>query len=332
MTDSVFLGIDLGSTSTKMVAISGKEILHSTYLKNEPGLVKATGCKVKNCIDCYMNCSLAFIHSAIENFVMEVHLIRPGRSIKAAVLTGNQASHIPFLRDNIFPFRIMYITEILAHTAGVEFLYPTGEEHGIIIDIGGLDSKVILTKRNRKIASENPAATLEVVDFEMNDICAAGTGTYFENLANFFSGSLDEFSFWAEEGMRSTGQNLLSPRCGTFAISMLTRLQHLYSVEELAAAACRAQAKNIFNLASPFFRFHDYQTIYFQGGVASNAAMGMALEEVFNQSIQVPELSTVPGIHRIMGALGASYLAEKYWPVMNQKGFVNKINEYEKHT
>ncbi|MCK4747125.1 MAG: hypothetical protein KAT15_08825 [Bacteroidales bacterium] len=332
MTDTVFLGIDLGSTSTKLVAISGKKILHSIYLKNDPGLLKSTNCKGKACSACNMSCSLAFIRNTIDDFVKDIHRIHPGARIPAAVLTGNQASHIPFFRDDIYSFQIMYITEILAHTAGVEFLYPDGGENCMIIDIGGLDNKVILTKRNKKTISGNLVSTLEVVDFEMNDLCAAGTGAYFENITNFFHGTLDEFSSWALKGMRSQSHNLLSPRCATFANSMLTRLQHLYTVEELAAAACRAQALNIFNLASPLFRFHDYQSIYFQGGVASNAAMGEALEEVFKKTITVPELSTVPGMHKIIGALGASYLAEKYWPLVDQNGFANKIKEHEKQT
>jgi activator of 2-hydroxyglutaryl-CoA dehydratase len=73
---------------------------------------------------------------------------------------------------------------------------------------------------------------------------------------------------------------------------------------------------NIFNLASPVLRFHNSNIIYFQGGVASNAGMFEALKELFRMKIVVPELAAIDGIYKIMGAIGASHLAEQYWPII----------------
>ena len=62
------------------------------------------------------------------------------------------------------------VTEIKCHARGVSELYPQART---IVDIGGQDSKVIKLDQHGK-----------VIDFTMNDKCAAGTGKFLQVMAN----------------------------------------------------------------------------------------------------------------------------------------------------
>ncbi len=84
------------------------------------------------------------------------------------------------------------VSEIACHAKGAHFLYP---EAGGVIDIGGQDSKAILLGTNGA-----------VIDFAMNDKCAAGTGRFVSMVATLLGRSLESFAELAAEVARQSGK------------------------------------------------------------------------------------------------------------------------------
>jgi len=143
MTKPLFAGIDVGSTTTKIVLLEdGRIITHE---------IAATGADSRRTVD-------ALLVAALE---------RCGRSrsqIAAAVSTGYGRRRVEFARRNI--------SEITANSLGVAMLLDNSQPPRTVIDIGGQDSKVIAL---------DDAGILR--DFAMNDKCAAGTGRFLEVMA-----------------------------------------------------------------------------------------------------------------------------------------------------
>ena len=100
------------------------------------------------------------------------------------------------------------ITEITAHAKGVQFFFPDAHS---VIDIGGQDSKAIVISKK----SGN------VIDFQMNDKCAAGTGRFLEVMAHALEVSLDEIGKLALESNKPAS---ISSTCTVFAESEVISL------------------------------------------------------------------------------------------------------------
>ena len=100
------------------------------------------------------------------------------------------------------------ITEITAHARGVQYFFP--DVHSII-DIGGQDSKVIIISPK----------TRKVLDFQMNNKCAAGTGRFLEVMANALGVPISEFGALA---LRSSKPEPISSMCTVFAESEVISL------------------------------------------------------------------------------------------------------------
>ena len=82
------------------------------------------------------------------------------------------------------PFANEVVTEITCHAKGANYYFPNART---IIDIGGQDSKVIKVDGNGN-----------VLDFVMNDKCAAGTGRFLEVMARTLEIDLEEMSAFSE--------------------------------------------------------------------------------------------------------------------------------------
>lgn len=180
------------------------------------------------------------------------------------------------------------VTEITCHALGAHYLNPGTRT---IIDIGGQDSKAI------KVNSENG----EVLDFIMNDKCAAGTGRFLEKVAQLLELSLDELGDYA---VRSSHPVEISSQCVVFAESEVISLKMKgYRKEDIAAGIHFANARRIKSLLR---RVGFDQDIVFTGGVSHNQGMKKALEEVIGVPIVQPSLDTT-----FTGALGAAITAAK---------------------
>lgn len=175
--------------------------------------------------------------------------------------------------------------EISCHAQAASFLFP---DIGTLIDIGGQDSKIVFFKDGYPVA------------FNMNTVCAAGTGSFLDHQAARLGLPIEEFGKMA---LRSRSPAQIAGRCGVFAESDLIHKQQLgYRKEDLVAGLCLALASNyITNVA----RGQPVKPrVVFQGGVAANQGMVWALEKKLGLSI------TVPPHHKVMGAWGAALLAK----------------------
>jgi predicted CoA-substrate-specific enzyme activase len=160
-------------------------------------------------------------------------------------------------------------------------------EIGGLIDIGGQDVKVI------RLNGEG-----RVIDFAMNDRCAAGTGRFFEVMAHALGVGLDEFVALAIAAPRAA---TISSMCTVFAESEVIGLvAEGVPKEEIVAGIHEAVASRTASLAS---RVRIEGKIGFVGGVAKNEAMRTALRKAMKAEIVVPPHP------QMVGALGAALIA-----------------------
>jgi len=187
--------------------------------------------------------------------------------------------------------------EITAHSVAVIDLFP---EAKTIFEIGGQDSKVIVLRDG------------VTVDFAMNTVCAAGTGSFLDQQAARLGISIEEFGNFALKANHSVR---IAGRCTVFAeTDMIYKQQMGHSVEDIVAGLCDSLVKNYLNnvcrgkeILSP---------IVFQGGVAANRGIQKAIERELETSLIIPEHFDV------MGAIGAAKLVKKAKPTRTQfRGF-----------
>jgi predicted CoA-substrate-specific enzyme activase len=179
----------------------------------------------------------------------------------------------------------LVINEITAHAAGGTHFYPDTES---IFDIGGQDSKFIQLSDGA------------VTDFEMNKVCAAGTGSFIEEMSELLG--LDIVGEFEREALRSRAPSDLGERCTVFMSSELLRRQREGSRrEDLAAGLCYSIVHNY--LSRVVGRHPIGNEIVFQGGVANNASVVAAMENVTGKQIRVHPYNEVAG------AVGVALLA-----------------------
>ncbi len=176
--------------------------------------------------------------------------------------------------------------EITAHAIAVIDFLP---ESKAIIEIGGQDSKVIVLRNG------------VVVDFAMNTVCAAGTGSFLDQQAARLGISIEAFGDLA---LKANHPVRIAGRCTVFAeTDMIHKQQIGHSIEDIVAGLCDSLVKNYLNnvcrgkeILSP---------IVFQGGVAANRGIHKALERELEVSLIIPKHFDV------MGAIGAAKLVKK---------------------
>ncbi len=185
-------------------------------------------------------------------------------------------------RDSI-PDADTQITEITCHARGARVLAP---DVRTIIDIGGQDSKVI--KLDEDGAVEN---------FVMNDKCAAGTGRFLEMMANTMEMDLDRF---CTEGLKWKHEVKISSMCTVFAESEVVSLvADDTPVPDIIHGLDRSVGIKVSSLSK---RVKGEPPYLMTGGVAKNAGVVAAIEEVFEEPIQTSDES------QLCGALGAALL------------------------
>ena len=176
------------------------------------------------------------------------------------------------------------VTEISCHARGAHMLFPGTRT---VIDMGGQDTKAI------KISAEG-----DVIDFCMNDKCAAGTGRFLVGAAEVLGLGLDEIG---EISLKGTKPVRLTSVCTVFVESdILSHLAQNKQVEDILAGVHEAIATRTIGLVR---RVGMDPEITFTGGVARNIGMVRALEV----KLGAP-LNASPEAH-YCGALGAALYA-----------------------
>ena len=186
------------------------------------------------------------------------------------------------------PYADKMITEITCHAMGAVWIFDNKDM--TIIDIGGQDVKGIAVDTDGTVKT-----------FAMNDKCAAGTGRFFESMANAFEMSLEEFS-----KLSLTAENVIpiTAQCTVFAESeVITLVGEGKPQNEIAAGIQQAVAKRCFVMAK---KAGAKDAITLTGGCAKNQGLKAAIEKVLR--MKVIELKIDP---QLMGALGAAEYARQ---------------------
>lgn len=185
------------------------------------------------------------------------------------------------------PFADKSVTEITCHARGAAHLFPGT---GIVLDIGGQDSKVISIDRH----SGRPGM---VQDFIMNDKCAAGTGRFLQVLSGILDMSLEEMGRAAASGNPAA----ISSMCAVFAeTEIVGLLASGRAPEDIVAGVYLSIVRRMCALARRI-PMHDECT--FSGGLANTPAFCDMLSEELGVPVNIPETP------QSTGALGAALIA-----------------------
>ena len=197
--------------------------------------------------------------------------------------------------------------EITAQATAAIYIDPKVDT---IFEIGGQDSKYI--------SIDNGV----VVDFEMNKVCAAGTGSFLEEQAEkmdvSIKGEFGALALSSEEPVR------MGERCTEFIESDLVHHQQRGAQkDDLIAGLSYSIVQNYLNRVVGDRRIGN--RIFFQGGTAFNKGVIAAFEKVLDKEIIVPEN------HDVTGAIGVAILAmeERTWERSGFKGFDLSQRRYE---
>ena len=199
--------------------------------------------------------------------------------IRYVVGTGYGRVRVPFADEDV--------SEITCHARGVHWVAPTVRT---VIDIGGQDCKVVaLDARGR------------VLDFVMNDKCAAGTGRFFEAMARVLDCGLEGL---AELSLQSEKPATITSQCSVFAESeVITLVNEGVEVVDIAAGIHASIASRLSSLVR---RVGLVEEVALSGGCAKNRGLVKALSEKLEVSIR-----PLPVDPQIAGALGAALVARE---------------------
>jgi predicted CoA-substrate-specific enzyme activase len=219
-------------------------------------------------------------HRRLAYRVMEEALERANISfdeVSYIVATGYGRINVPFADKQI--------TEITCHAKGVSSLFPTVR---VAIDIGGQDAKAIKISDGR------------VIDFVMNDKCAAGTGRFLEVIAETLGLKLEELG---ETSMKSKSKVNISSTCTVFAEQeVVSRIADGADIEDIVAGIHDSIASRIYRMAE---RLKIERDVVITGGVAKNIGVVKAMEDYLGFPALVPEEPL------LTGARGAALLGKE---------------------
>lgn len=199
-----------------------------------------------------------------------------------------------------------FINEIISQATSIGRLFP---EVRTIIEIGGEDSKLI------RLEKDPSSGETRLVDFEMNSICAAGTGSFLDQQARRIGVPIEKE--FGEMALRSVDPPRIAGRCSVFAKSDMIHHQQIATpLHDIVAGLCFALARNY---RSNLARSKEILSpVVFSGGVAANAGMVRAFREVLGLS-EVELI--IPEHHASMGAIGAvMYARENKMDIDNYAG------------
>ncbi|MCK8824614.1 acyl-CoA dehydratase activase [Fuchsiella alkaliacetigena] len=175
--------------------------------------------------------------------------------------------------------------EITAHAVASSHIVPDVQT---VLEIGGQDSKITILRNGI------------VVDFAMNTVCAAGTGSFLDQQASRLGVPIEEFGDLA---LKSENKVRIAGRCSVFAESdMIHKQQMGHSLEDIIAGLCEALVRNYLNNVGQGKEI--LAPVVFQGGVAANVGIKKAFEEALETEV------VIPTHYNVMGAIGAALLAK----------------------
>ena len=223
--------------------------------------------------------SVLSAQAALDEAVAQVPDLKSAKNLAYLVGTGYGRNKVPFADENI--------SEISCHAMGVHVADPSVRS---IIDIGGQDVKGIAVDTDGT-----------VLNFAMNDKCAAGTGRFFEAMAKAFEMDLTEFSKLA---LRAKNVIPITAQCTVFAESeVISLVGEGKPMDEIAAGIELSVAKRCFVMSK---KAGAVDRITLTGGCAKNEGLKAAIEKVLK--LKVIDLPVDP---QLIGAIGAAEFARQ---------------------
>ena len=254
-----YVGIDVGSVTTKVVVID-----EEGNPLGKPVYIRTQGQPIKA-----IQQGIAMIR---EDLPKNIEIRGAGTTGSARYLAGVMIG-ADVIRN-----------EITAHAVAALRFNP---DVNTIIEIGGQDSKIIILRSGL------------VVDFAMNTVCAAGTGSFLDRQAERLGIPIEEFGALA---LKAKTPVRIAGRCTVFAESdMIHKQQMGFSVEDIVAGLCEALVRNYLSNVAKGKKI--LPPIVFQGGVAANIGIKYAFQRALGCEVLVPPY------HHVMGAIGAGLLA-----------------------
>jgi len=257
-----YIGIDIGSISTNVIAIDeDRKLIARSYLRTAGRPIEAVRQGIKE------------IGEEIKDYV-EV----------AGVGTTGSGRYM--IGDLVGADAVR--NEITAQATGTAHYDP---EVDTIFEIGGQDSKYISLEKGA------------IVDFEMNKVCAAGTGSFLEEQSERLDINIKgEFS---EIALSSECPACLGERCTVFMESDVVHNQQIgVDKSDIVAGLSYSIAQNYLNRVVGDRKIGN--KIYFQGAVANNQGVKVAFESILEKKIHLP-----PNFD-VTGAIGAAILAQEH--------------------
>lgn len=264
MKDEFYLGVDVGSVSTNLALLTPDgEVRQAIYLRTmgEPIRVLQAG--------------LAQLHAWLtargtgQARILGCGATGSGRQLAGAVLGADVIKN-----------------EITAHAVAALASVP---DVRTVLEIGGQDSKIIIIRDG------------VVIDFAMNTVCAAGTGSFLDRQAARLGVDIADFGQLA---LTARAPVRIAGRCAVFAESdMIHKQQMGHTPADIAWGLCQALVRNYLNNVG---KGKDIKPpVVFQGGVAANSGIVKAFAEALGAR------PAIPAYHDCMGAIGAGLLARE---------------------
>lgn len=256
-----YLGVDIGSISTKGVIIDSNNKIIASSYLYTEGSP--------------INAVKKLIHELKSQINLDKYIV------VSVGTTGSARKLIGTILD-----ASVVKNEITAHAVGTTSIYPNVRT---IFEIGGQDSKIIIL--DNKI----------VIDYAMNTLCAAGTGSFLSSQSKRLGIDVKDFGRIA---LTSKNPVDIAARCTVFAESDLVhKAQMGHKKEDIIAGLCKAVVSNYLNNVGKGKKIKP--PIVFQGGVSKNIGVVKAFENACGEDIIVDSNS------HLMGALGVAILAKK---------------------
>ena len=256
-----YLGIDIGSTTTKYALIDANHnLIHKSYVHTRGKPIEVT-----------------------QELLKQLSDVLGGRVEIVGVATTGSGRYVvgDFLNADLS------IDEITAHAQGA---VETDPKVDTIFEIGGQDSKYI------SLVNTHP------LDFDMNKVCAAGTGSFLHELANKYG--INIVGEFQDIALSSRAPVKLTDRCTVFMESdLVSYYQKGASREDLMAGLCYAIVHNYLNRVVGKRKIG--QRIMFLGGPSLNKGVVAAFENVLGRGL------LVPANREVLGAYGAAICVQQ---------------------
>ncbi|MCJ7521508.1 MAG: acyl-CoA dehydratase activase, partial [Dehalococcoidia bacterium] len=291
----LYMGIDIGSVSLNIAIIDERvNLLESVYQRTK-------GQPIPALLDVFNN------------------LIKDFPYIDGVIATGSGrdlvAETLGVEKEN----------EILTQGRAVTYFHP---EVRTVIEIGGQDSKLIFLEPDERKGGS------VIVDHALNEICAAGTGSFLDQQAYRLGISIDrEFG---ELALKAQKPATIAGRCSVFAKSDMVHLQQEGTPkEDIVAGLCYALARNYISNLGKGKKFK--KPVAFQGGVAANKGVSRAFEDLLE--LEKGEL-IIPEHFFVTGALGSAIVAreretctplELKQAIEDMQTYLNRTSNESKH-